>query len=44
VTWSYYAEFQPKARRGAMLSFLAAFWMVGNFVVAGNISKQLFVS
>lgn len=35
VTWSYYAEFQPKARRGAMLSFLAAFWMVGNFIVAG---------
>ncbi|KAK4008982.1 synaptic vesicle glycoprotein 2C isoform X1 [Daphnia magna] len=35
VTWSYYAEFQPKAKRGAMLSFLAAFWMVGNLVVAG---------
>lgn len=35
VTWSYFAEFQPKSKRGAMLSFLAAFWMVGNFVVAG---------
>jgi len=35
VTWSYFAEFQPKDRRGSMLSFLAAFWMIGNLVVAG---------
>ena len=33
VTWSYYAEFQPKAKRGSMLSFLAAFWMVCNLTV-----------
>lgn len=36
VTWSYYAEFQPKSKRGAMLSFLASFWMVGNLLVAGK--------
>jgi len=35
VTWSYFAEFQPKDRRGSMLSFLATFWMIGNLVVAG---------
>jgi len=35
VTWSYFAEFQPKDRRGSMLSFLAAFWMIGNMLVAG---------
>ncbi|TRY68645.1 hypothetical protein TCAL_07687 [Tigriopus californicus] len=35
IVWSYFAEFQPKSRRGGMLSFLAAFWMVGNVVVAG---------
>eukprot|EP00095_Tigriopus_kingsejongensis_P000777 maker-scaffold67_size430214-snap-gene-1.18 protein:Tk00777 transcript:maker-scaffold67_size430214-snap-gene-1.18-mRNA-1 annotation:"hypothetical protein DAPPUDRAFT_304078" len=35
IVWSYFAEFQPKQNRGGMLSFLAAFWMVGNVVVAG---------
>lgn len=35
VTWSYFAEFQPAERRGSMLSFLATFWMIGNFLVAG---------
>lgn len=35
IVWSYFAEFQPKSKRGGMLSFLAAFWMIGNIVVAG---------
>ena len=35
VVWSYYAEFQPSSRRGAALSVLASFWMVGNLTVAG---------
>ncbi|KAH8276474.1 hypothetical protein KR044_010875 [Drosophila immigrans] len=35
VIWSYFAEFQPKAKRGSMLSFMAAFWTFGNLFVAG---------
>ncbi|XP_040580858.1 synaptic vesicle glycoprotein 2A isoform X2 [Lepeophtheirus salmonis] len=35
LVWSYFAEFQPKDRRGSMLSMLANFWMVGNVAVAG---------
>lgn len=35
VTWSYFAEFQPKSRRGSMLSIIASFWMIGNIIVAG---------
>lgn len=35
VIWSYFAEFQPKSRRGSMLSFMAAFWTLGNIFVAG---------
>lgn len=35
VIWSYFAEFQPKDKRGAMLSFMAAFWTLGNLFVAG---------
>lgn len=35
VIWSYFAEFQPKAKRGSMLSFMAAFWTIGNLFVAG---------
>lgn len=35
VIWSYFAEFQPKSRRGSMLSFMAAFWSLGNIFVAG---------
>lgn len=35
VIWSYFAEFQPKSKRGSMLSFMAAFWTVGNLIVAG---------
>jgi len=34
VVWTYYAEFQPSSRRGAALSVLASFWMVGNITVA----------
>ncbi|GLH05621.1 Organic cation transporter-like protein [Gryllus bimaculatus] len=36
VIWSYFAEFQPKDKRGAMLSFMAAFWTLGNLFVAGK--------
>ena len=35
VVWSYFAEFQPKSKRGSMLSFMAAFWTLGNLFVAG---------
>lgn len=35
VIFSYFAEFQPKAKRGSMLSFMAAFWTLGNLFVAG---------
>lgn len=35
VIWSYFAEFQCKSKRGAMLSFMAAFWTLGNLFVAG---------
>ena len=36
VVWTYYAEFQPSARRGAALSILASFWMIGNLTVAAS--------
>lgn len=35
VCFSYFSEFQPNNRRGAMISMLAAFWMAGNIVAAG---------
>lgn len=35
MIWSYFAEFQPKSKRGSMLSFMAAFWTFGNLIVAG---------
>jgi len=35
VVWTYYGEFQPSDKRGAALSVLATFWMVGNVAVAG---------
>lgn len=35
VIWSYFAEFQPRSKRGSMLSFMAAFWTLGNLFVAG---------
>ncbi|XP_050536946.1 synaptic vesicle glycoprotein 2B isoform X2 [Daktulosphaira vitifoliae] len=34
VIWSYFAEFQPKYKRGTMLSSMAAFWTLGNLFVA----------
>lgn len=35
VIFSYFSEFQPRARRGAMISALATFWMAGNILAAG---------
>ncbi|KAG7473318.1 hypothetical protein MATL_G00094400 [Megalops atlanticus] len=35
VIFSYFSEFQPCARRGAMISALATFWMAGNILAAG---------
>ena len=37
VIFAYYTEFQPKEKRGSMISLLATFWMCGNIVAAGNI-------
>ncbi|KAK2164521.1 hypothetical protein LSH36_62g00013 [Paralvinella palmiformis] len=34
VIFSYFTEFQSKQRRGAMISFLATFWMCGNIIAA----------
>jgi MFS family permease len=36
VVWSYFAEFQPKQKRGSMLSSMAAFWTLGNLFVASK--------
>lgn len=35
VIFSYFSEFMPRLRRGAMISCLATFWMGGNIVAAG---------
>ncbi|XP_067091198.1 synaptic vesicle glycoprotein 2C isoform X1 [Osmerus mordax] len=35
VIFSYFSEFQPRLRRGAMISGLATFWMAGNILAAG---------
>lgn len=35
VIFSYFTEFLPKYRRGAMISALATFWMMGNIIAAG---------
>lgn len=35
VIFSYYTEFLPRFRRGAMISALATFWMTGNIIAAG---------
>ncbi|XP_051545165.1 synaptic vesicle glycoprotein 2B-like isoform X2 [Myxocyprinus asiaticus] len=35
VIFSYFSEFQPRMRRGAMISALATFWMAGNILAAG---------
>lgn len=34
LVWAYISEFQPPSRRGSALSIIAAFWMVGNVIVA----------
>lgn len=35
VIFSYFSEFMPRLRRGAMISALATFWMAGNILTAG---------
>ncbi|XP_038078270.1 synaptic vesicle glycoprotein 2C-like isoform X2 [Patiria miniata] len=35
VIFSYCGEFQPKEKRGMMISVVATFWMAGNIVAAG---------
>uniref|UniRef100_A0AAY5KCL3 Major facilitator superfamily (MFS) profile domain-containing protein n=1 Tax=Esox lucius TaxID=8010 RepID=A0AAY5KCL3_ESOLU len=35
VIFSYFSEFQPRLKRGAMISALATFWMAGNILAAG---------
>ncbi|KAK2172293.1 hypothetical protein NP493_973g01033 [Ridgeia piscesae] len=34
VIFTYFGEFQPKVRRGQMISVLAMFWMAGNIMAA----------
>ncbi|XP_045608814.2 synaptic vesicle glycoprotein 2B isoform X1 [Procambarus clarkii] len=34
LVWAYISEFQPANKRGGALSVIAAFWMVGNILVA----------
>uniref|UniRef100_A0A3Q0S7F8 Synaptic vesicle glycoprotein 2 n=1 Tax=Amphilophus citrinellus TaxID=61819 RepID=A0A3Q0S7F8_AMPCI len=34
VIFSYFSEFMPRVRRGAMISALATFWMAGNILAA----------
>ena len=36
VIFTYFGEFQPKVRRGQMISVLAMFWMAGNIMAAGK--------
>ena len=36
VIFSYFTEFQPKEKRGMMISALATFWMFGNIIAAGK--------
>ncbi|XP_078056310.1 synaptic vesicle glycoprotein 2C isoform X1 [Mustelus asterias] len=35
VIFSYFSEFQPRNKRGRMVSALATFWMAGNILAAG---------
>lgn len=35
IIFSYFSEFMPRLRRGAMMSALATFWMTGNVMAAG---------
>ncbi|XP_071788639.1 synaptic vesicle glycoprotein 2C-like [Asterias amurensis] len=34
IIFSYFGEFQPKNRRGMMISILSTFWMAGNILAA----------
>ncbi|XP_068245764.1 synaptic vesicle glycoprotein 2B-like isoform X2 [Palaemon carinicauda] len=34
LVWAYVSEFQPAKKRGGALSVIAAFWMIGNILVA----------
>ena len=43
VIFSYYTEFLPKYRRGAMISGLATFWMAGNIIAAGNLYQTFII-
>ena len=36
VIFTYFCEYQPKERRGSMISVLATFWMGGNILAAGE--------
>ncbi|XP_002734267.1 synaptic vesicle glycoprotein 2B-like [Saccoglossus kowalevskii] len=35
VIFAYFCEFQPKKRRGAMLTAISMFWILGNVITAG---------
>ncbi|XP_067829475.1 synaptic vesicle glycoprotein 2C isoform X2 [Heptranchias perlo] len=35
IIFSYFSEFQPRNKRGSMVSALATFWMAGNILGAG---------
>ena len=43
VIFTYFTEFQPKDRRGRMISMLAMFWMGGNIVAAGKLCRLVYV-
>ncbi|CAC5403906.1 SV2 [Mytilus coruscus] len=44
VIFSYFTEFQPKEKRGMMISALATFWMCGNIIAAGKIAHLELIS
>lgn len=41
VIFSYFSEFMPRLRRGAMVSCLATFWMTGNILAAGGKLQEI---
>lgn len=41
VIFSYFSEFMPRLRRGAMISCLATFWMTGNILAAGGKLQEI---
>eukprot|EP00062_Callorhinchus_milii_P021888 gi/632979100/ref/XP_007906280.1/ PREDICTED: synaptic vesicle glycoprotein 2C-like isoform X2 [Callorhinchus milii] len=38
VIFSYFTEFQPRNKRGTMISALATFWMAGNILTAAELA------